>query len=302
MDSMKQMCTPTEMDLPMVRHEESPVMSLDTPVSNSLMPNAMRQVSRGGTPNPIDQTKRKTKICSHWQKGGMCPFNDRCAFAHGDDEKISTRQGRRKEKKTKDQKDKKSPKVFSLNDQPQGFQHTPQMTPVTPESTLFGSFSQIQTPMLLDATPQYMDRTPGLCAGELIEHDASMLRPGELLAMDDGSPTDFMRTTSTAFDTVSLSSSMMVRLEPYGGPHVMLVAVEDTRTKVSSEGGSSAQEEGISDETEEDLSIERARGRCTPVEDEVTGVSSFLTPRGESPLMRRVDMNEALQVELPSEA
>eukprot|EP00796_Vickermania_ingenoplastis_P005966 gene5966-4275_t len=32
----------------------------------------------------IDYSKYKTKICRHYQLGS-CPFEDRCAFSHGDD-------------------------------------------------------------------------------------------------------------------------------------------------------------------------------------------------------------------------
>eukprot|EP01063_Lacrimia_lanifica_P020816 TRINITY_DN280_c1_g1_i3.p2 TRINITY_DN280_c1_g1~~TRINITY_DN280_c1_g1_i3.p2 ORF type:complete len:368 (+),score=153.63 TRINITY_DN280_c1_g1_i3:60-1163(+) len=37
----------------------------------------------------IDRTKLKTKICRNWQSGVSCPYGDRCAFAHGDVERVS---------------------------------------------------------------------------------------------------------------------------------------------------------------------------------------------------------------------
>ena len=33
--------------------------------------------------NAIDYTKFKTKLCRHFLMGLQCPFEDRCAFAHG---------------------------------------------------------------------------------------------------------------------------------------------------------------------------------------------------------------------------
>ena len=34
--------------------------------------------------NTIDYSKFKTKMCRHYAMGQQCPFEDRCAFAHGE--------------------------------------------------------------------------------------------------------------------------------------------------------------------------------------------------------------------------
>jgi len=41
---------------------------------------------QGGRPakNSIDYSKFKTKMCRHYLNGYQCPFEDRCAFSHGE--------------------------------------------------------------------------------------------------------------------------------------------------------------------------------------------------------------------------
>jgi len=47
-----------------------------------------------GTPmkgSSLDMTKFKTKLCRHYQMGRPCPFESRCAFAHGLEEQAAAR-------------------------------------------------------------------------------------------------------------------------------------------------------------------------------------------------------------------
>lgn len=39
----------------------------------------------------IDQSKLKTKMCRHYLMGLQCPFEARCAFAHGEEQLVSDR-------------------------------------------------------------------------------------------------------------------------------------------------------------------------------------------------------------------
>lgn len=65
--------------------------ALDSPSSD----NYGRQYSSDnyGTPVKVnlDLTKFKTKLCRHYTMGQACPFEARCAFAHGFDEQSAAR-------------------------------------------------------------------------------------------------------------------------------------------------------------------------------------------------------------------
>ena len=61
----------------------SPVVSLfGMSVLNKLAP-----LTKGGK---IDPVRYKTKLCQYWLTSGVCPFEGRCIFSHGQDE-IRTR-------------------------------------------------------------------------------------------------------------------------------------------------------------------------------------------------------------------
>lgn len=51
--------------------------------NNSISENQQQQTSAY---EPEYKKKEKTELCKFWARGNICPFEDDCAFAHGDDE------------------------------------------------------------------------------------------------------------------------------------------------------------------------------------------------------------------------
>ena len=257
----------------MLPRHESPVYGLDTmsgpitahsAISLSPAPSRVFNVSPS-----IDLTKRNTKICRNWQQG-ECAFGDRCTFAHGDNEKISTRH------KRKDKKHGKTAHQISLT--------SPNVTPLTPQES--PCFSVMNTPVILDETPQHDRVMGGLRAEDIYEMDEQFIPEGEHFNLEGSPSGPFLKMPSTpAMDTISLSSSAMFRMDPYGGPFVTAIPVDtpvDVRPGSFPDEVNDEIEGGISDEPEEgeSLSHERIRGRCTPIDEEFTGVSTIVTPRG----------------------
>jgi len=81
----------------------SPVVSFfGMSVLNNLAPlqeSSVQDASIIATPTKeakIDPARYKTKLCKHWLETGMCPFQGRCIFSHGQEEIRTSEENRAK--------------------------------------------------------------------------------------------------------------------------------------------------------------------------------------------------------------
>ena len=203
----------------------------------------------------IDKSKLKTKMCRAWSQGVPCAYGDRCAFAHGEQEKSSqgtpmesplqmqkvtlTSRNLRNIVSTPNTLQNTSNYVNAVQQpvQQQVQQSTPISTPIqTPLTPVQESFSQHMTPY--DNRTQYADTpldTP-LTPGDF-GHDSNFLRRGDTFTLEapspmdqclDGGlrgPADTLSLNGGGFGASSLASSHY-RYDPYADPrYVSQVAV-----------------------------------------------------------------------------
>eukprot|EP01063_Lacrimia_lanifica_P027066 TRINITY_DN3749_c0_g2_i1.p2 TRINITY_DN3749_c0_g2~~TRINITY_DN3749_c0_g2_i1.p2 ORF type:complete len:295 (+),score=102.34 TRINITY_DN3749_c0_g2_i1:147-1031(+) len=173
--------------------------------------------------NAIDKTKLKTKMCRNWLTGSRCPYGERCAYAHGEEDRADTQS---KQQQQQQQQHGSAPiPMTQTNKEHAG--HGSRPTPASQSVPQGSSWAGGYAPSLTRQTSGFESNqttpfTPALEADSYSTNGSFLDQSTSIAGGHAGSMSGSM------YDAAPLSGSFnssFYRYEPYSGTQVTQVPV-----------------------------------------------------------------------------